>query len=101
MKGLRSLTVVAALITSSCSVVGTYAWSAVFAGQALELRADQTFRFYSWSDEIDPEKPDPIIGGTWRQVGPNIVVTTITSTTDASNLPIRVVQEWRKTTRGF
>jgi hypothetical protein len=101
MKGLRSLTIVAALMTSSCSVVGIYEWNAVFAGEALELKADQTFLFYSWSDEIDPEHPDPIIGGTWMRVGRNTVVTTITSTTDTAHLPIRVVQRWRKTSRGI
>jgi hypothetical protein len=101
MIGLRSLAIFIPLLLSSCAVVGRYEWNALVAGESLELRADHTFTLHAWSDQVDLERPEPRITGTWERAGALTIITTVESAVGAPNLRIGSIQKWRKTFRGF
>ena len=101
MKVLRALAIAAALLLSSCSVVGRYEWNALVVGGSLDLREDHTFTWREWSDQVELERPEPQFTGTWERVGSLTIVTTVESTSRPVIMPIGSAQRWRKTVGGI
>ena len=101
MKGLRIAIIVAVLLTSACSVVGEYARNTTFVGDWIEVRADHTFVYNSWSDEIVEGEDTSPITGTWAQAGRRTIVTTADPSTNPARLPFGAVQLWRMTVWGM
>jgi|SRR4051812_20854418 hypothetical protein len=95
MRRSRIAIVFAAALASSCSTVGTYEWNARFVGSTLQLRADHTFTFMTWSDAITLDATLPSTKGTWRRVDLLTVVTTAVPAQGSAERQPAEVWTWR------
>jgi hypothetical protein len=86
MKGRYVAVIASGLLLSACSAVGMYAQSTTFVGHSIEIKADYTFVYSSWSDEIIEGEDTSAISGTWAQAGRRTIVTTAAPSTDPNRL---------------
>jgi hypothetical protein len=101
MKGFHAAIIITTLLLSACSAVGRYQQNTVFIGHSIEIRADHTFLYNSWSDTIVEGEDTSAVTGTWAPVGRRTIVTTAAPSTHPERLPFAAVQRWRLTPRGL